>query len=185
MELGEAIRGRRATRGYTAEPVDRAAIAQLIEAAVHAPSAMNAQPWDFCVIEGRARLQAISEAAAAHMAALVRQGELAGLHHGNLDSPHFDVLYHAPALVVISTQAGPWAAENAALAAENLMLAAHAIGLGSCWIGLAQRWLETDEGKAAIECPPGFVPVAPIILGHPSASAPQAARRAPRVRWLA
>ncbi len=184
MELYDAIRGRWATRGYTAAPVDRAILEDLIDAAVRAPSAMNEQPWDFCVIEDKDRLEAISRQAAAHMFGQSRPAELAALHQGSLEQPHFNIFYHAPVLVVISTRAGPWVKENAALAAANLMLAAYDRGLGSCWIGLAQRWLETEDGKAAIACPPGFTPVAPIIIGHPATRSPQAPRLAPQIRWL-
>lgn len=36
-------------RGYTSEPVVRDAILRLVDAAVHAPSAINRQPWIFTV----------------------------------------------------------------------------------------------------------------------------------------
>ena len=69
-----------------------------------------------------------------------------------LSDPKFDIFYHAPVLIVISSTAeSPWAVENCSLAAENLMLAARARGLGTCWIGFAQAWLATPEGKAALE----------------------------------
>jgi len=47
MELIEAIYGRRATRAFTAEPVDRSVLEFLVEAAIQAPSAINEQPWDW------------------------------------------------------------------------------------------------------------------------------------------
>jgi nitroreductase len=184
MELYDAIRGRWATRSYTPAPVDRTLIQDLIEAAVSAPSAMNEQPWDFCVVQDAARRDDISRRAAAYVFSEASGADLAGLHAGPLNEPHFNIFYHAPVLVVISAREGRWTNENAALAAENLMLAAYDRGLGSCWIGLAQWWLRTDAGKAAIGCPADFTPVAPIILGHPAARAEQAPRRPPTIRWL-
>ena len=77
-----------------------------------------------------------------------------------------------------------WAAEDAALAAENLMLAACAEGLGSCWIGFAQRWLETAEGKRTIDLGADYVPVAPIIVGYPTATVPPVPRRPATINWL-
>jgi nitroreductase len=104
--------------------------------------------------------------------------------HEHLASPEFHVFYHAPVLVVIAAKAGDWAVENATLAAENLMLAAYGQGLGSCWIGFAQHWLGTEEGREAIALDEGYMPVAPIILGYPSAIALPVARNRPRLRWI-
>jgi len=102
-----------------------------------------------------------------------------------LNDPNFDIFYRAPALIIISTVSEiPWAIEDCALAAENLMLAARGIGLGTCWIGFAQAWLGTPEGKAAVKLPASYVPVAPIIVGHPRSAPPPVPRKAPEIRWL-
>ena len=57
MDLNEAIMGRRSVRDYSAQPVDEPTIGRLIDAAVHAPSAVNQQPYIFTVVrdEERAR----------------------------------------------------------------------------------------------------------------------------------
>jgi nitroreductase len=70
------------------------------------------------------------------------------------------------------------------LAAENLMLAAFADGLGTCWIGYAQGYLNTTEGKDALGLPAAWVPVAPIIVGHPKEVPAAVARKEPEVRWV-
>jgi nitroreductase len=74
--------------------------------------------------------------------------------------------------------------EDCALAAENLMLAAYGEGLGTCWIGFAQGYLNTPEGKNALGLPATWVPVAPIIVGHPTTMPPPVARKEPEVRWV-
>lgn len=185
MELTEAIYGRRATRSFTREPLDKAVIEKLIDAAIQAPSAVNEQPWEFVVVQDGSLLDRISAAAKAHMAKAMESSEFPRRLHENLDDPNFHVFYHAPVLIVISARSRDWTAENASLAAENLMLAAYAQGLGSCWIGFAQRWLETEEGKRAIDVPEDFRPVAPIIVGHPSMVMPVIPRNPARVRWIA
>jgi nitroreductase len=186
MDLREAIYTRRAVREFTAEPVDEKTLRQLIDAAIQAPSAVNQQPWSFCVVRDRALLARISREAIAHLlkmppavlAASPRFQEL-------LRNPDFDIFYNAPALIVISSVAeSPWTIENCALAAENLMLAARAAGLGTCWIGFAQTWLGTPEGKAALKLPEKYVPVAPIIVGHPKSAPPPIPRKEPEIRWL-
>jgi len=50
MQLDEAIRGRRSVRHFLAEPVPRADIEAMLEAACWAPSSTNFQPWRFLVV---------------------------------------------------------------------------------------------------------------------------------------
>ena len=67
MDLKEAIYTRRAVREYTTEPISENVIRELIDAAVQAPSAVNAQPCSFCVVRDKAVLATISREAKAHM----------------------------------------------------------------------------------------------------------------------
>lgn len=185
MDLDQVIRARRAVRQYTAEPVDQVTLRQLIDAAIQAPSAVNEQPWVFSVVRDRAVLASISSAAKAYVLATPPVGVPPHHLHELLEDPNFDVLYRAPALIVISsTSRGPWAVENCALAAENLMLAARAAGLGTCRIGFAQAWLGTAEGKATINLPQDCLPVAPIIVGHPKSFPEAVPRKVPDIRWI-
>jgi nitroreductase len=184
MDLKEAIYTRRAVRDFTAEPVDENTLRQLIDAAIQAPSAVNQQPWSFCVVRDKALLARISNDAKAYM---LRTSQMAASQHFQelLSDPKFDIFYHAPVLILISSVVeSPWAVENCSLAAENLMLAARAAELGTCWIGFAQTWLGTPEGKAALKLPDGYVPVAPIIVGHPKVTPPPIARKEPEIRWI-
>ena len=64
------------------------------------------------------------------------------------------------------------------------MLAARGMGLGTCWIGFAQAWLGTPEGKAALKLPTSYVPVAPIIVGHPKSVPSPVLRKEAEIRWL-
>jgi nitroreductase len=184
MDLREAIYTRRAVRDFTTEPVDEKTLRELIDAAIQAPSAVNQQPWSFCVVRDQALLARISSEAKAHM---LRTSPAALLphFHERLNNPNFQIFYHAPALVLISSVAeSPWTIENCSLAAENLMLAARAAGLGTCWIGFAQAWLGTPEGKAALKLPEKYVPIAPIIVGHPKSAPPPVPRKEPEIRWI-
>ena len=187
MDLIEAIYSRRAVREFTAEPVDEKTLRQLIDAAIQAPSAVNEQPWLFSVVLDKALLVRISDQAKAHMVKTTPAGLLSHSRHFQdiLNDPKFDIFYHAPALIVISAVArSPWVVEDCTLAAENLMLAARALGLGTCWIGFAQGWLGTAEGKAALNLRPEYLPVAPIIVGHPKSTPGAVARKEPPITWL-
>ena len=185
MDVKTAIYTRRAIRNYTAQPIDEAKLRMLIDAAVQAPSAVNRQPWAFSVVRDKSLLEQISQAAKTHM---LRTSPAALLsHHFQevLNDPKFNIFYNAPVLIVISSvEEEPWAIEDCSLAAENLMLAARAAGLGTCWIGFAQGWLRTDEGKAALQLPASYRPVAPIIVGHPESIPAPVARSEPVINWI-
>ena len=53
MEILEAIRTRRSIRGFKPEPVSKEVLAEILEIACRAPSAMNSQPWEFFVLSGK------------------------------------------------------------------------------------------------------------------------------------
>ena len=185
MELNEAVMGRRSVREYSGQSVDQATILHLIDAAVHAPSAVNEQPYTFTVVRDQDVLERVSRGAKVHMLATMAGNPHADRFRMRLSDPNFQVFYHAPALILISGIAqGPWIVEDCALAAENLMLAAYSAGLGSCWIGFSQGFLNTGEGKRLLDLPEACVPVAPIIVGYPKARAPAVPRKAPAIRWV-
>lgn len=185
MDLREAIAGRRSVREYTAQTIDVPTILRLLDAAVHAPSAVNQQPWTFTVVRDQDVLDRVSRGAKSFMLGTLADSPHADRFLTRLSDPNFQVFYHAPVLVLISAnRQGPWIVEDCALAAENLMLAAYAAGFGSCWIGFAQGFLNTAAGKETLGLPAECVPVAPIIIGHPKAAAPTVPRNAPIVRWI-
>ena len=185
MELKEAIYSRRATREFKTDLVDEKTLRDLIDAAVQAPSAVNQQPWAFCVVCNKAVLAKISHEAKAHMVKSSPIGLVSHHFEQILNDPSFDIFYHAPALIVICSVTDiPWAIEDCALAAENLMLAARAANLGTCWIGFAQGWLGTPEGKAALKLPPAYKPVAPIIVGRPKSTPAAVPRKQPEIHWI-
>ena len=185
MDLKEAIYTRRSVRDFTAEPVDDKTIAELIGAAIQAPSAVSQQSWSFCVVREKALLASISRNAKAFMLKNLPAGPMGNHFQKLLSDANFDIFYHAPVLIVISHRGeSQWAAEDCALAAQNLMLTARSLGLGTCWIGFSQAWLGTAEGKAALGLPAGCLPVAPIIVGNPKSAPPPVMRKEPDIRWI-
>jgi len=182
MDLSEAIHGRRSVRDYRTEPLNDDALRGLIDAAIWAPSAINEQPWHFTVVRNQQKLDRISELSKQYM--LSNPATVPDHLRAMLTNPDFQIFYHAPTLVVISAiLAGAWAVEDCALAAQNLMLSAHTQGLGSCWIGFAQPWLQTPDGKAMLELPAEYLPVAPIVVGPPNTTSSVVPRKPARVAW--
>jgi nitroreductase len=189
MDIRDAIAGRRSTRDYTNQTVDEPTINRLIEAATLAPSAVNEQPWTFTVIRDQLILDRVSREAKAHMVMTMptdmATGPRAEHFRSTLGDPAFQIFYHAPVVILISTRApGPWIIEDCALAAENLMLMAYSFGLGSCWIGFAQSYLNTPAGKKALGLPESWMPVAPITIGHPRTPPAAVPRKDPEIRWV-
>lgn len=60
METWDAIRARRSTRTYTADPVSEADLTRIAEAGWRAPSAGNRQHWNFIIVTDREQLQELS-----------------------------------------------------------------------------------------------------------------------------
>jgi len=169
MEIREAIYTRRSIRAYQNKPVDRALIEQCIEAAVQAPTAMNAQPWSFAVIQDAAVLKDLSDRTKAHLLAVMDKMPALEGYRETIENPDFSVFYNAPALIIICARpdAGPAPTTDCATAAQNLMLTARSLGLGSCWIGFAGMYLSSAEAKRQFGIPEDYRVEAPIIIGYP------------------
>jgi nitroreductase len=56
----EVLRTRRSVRSFSAEPVSRQDIQELIDSAIVAPTGMNLQPWSFIAGTGRDILQKLN-----------------------------------------------------------------------------------------------------------------------------
>lgn len=186
MNLLEAINARRAVRSYASRKVDDDTIVALLRAAVQAPSAMNAQPWAFAVVQDVARLRRWSARAKTMLLEAGARTTKTRRYETMLRDPSFDVFYDAGTLVAIGAEGGgEWAQADCWLAAQNLMLAACDRGLGTCPIGFAIPLLNTAEVKAELGLAADAVVVAPIIVGYPREAAPPVTRAEPRVvAWL-
>lgn len=186
MEVNEAIRTRRAVRAFAPRRVDDATVAALLDAAVHAPSAMNAQPWAFAVVQDPARLKRYSDRAKAALLERTSEHPEAARYAPLLHDANFNIFYDAGTLVAIGvTKRGPFAEADAWLAAQNLMLAAHDAGLGTCCIGFAVAALNEPAALAELGFPPDGAVVAPVIVGYPSVAPEPVARRSARVvSWV-
>lgn len=182
MELMNVINARRSIRAYKPDPVKREAIDEMLQAAVQAPSAMNAQPWAFGVITDRRLLDRYSDRTKTFL--LSKVGEWPGLERfrEHFVNPDYHIFYNAPALIIIYAKAASHIAQiDCALAAENLMLTACDMGLGSCWIGFATEVLNASEAKKELGVPEEYTAIAPIIVGYPDGQPPERERNRPEV----
>ncbi|HZV02475.1 MAG TPA: nitroreductase [Planctomycetota bacterium] len=182
MDALKAIEERRAVRSYDSRAVDRATVERLIQAAIQAPSAVNAQPWAFAVIQDRKLLARVAAEAKALLLSGGLREELSGKYREILESPGFDIFYGAGTLIIICADTEkPNASEDCSLAGENLMLAATSLGLGTCPIGFARPYLNLPEVKEELGIAPHLAPVLPIIVGWPTGETPRPPREEPRI----
>ena len=147
METWEAIRARRNVRSYSDEPIDPAALDQILEAGRRSPSSRNWQPWDFVVVTDREQLRELATVwvGAGHVA-----GSAATIA---LVVPIFDVARDAAI-----------AQYDLGQATMSIMIAAADLGIGSghSAVGeqeLARRLLGLPEDRLCAYL---------IALGHPA-----------------
>ncbi len=181
MTVLDAIHERNSVRSYRPTPVVPEIVRTLLEAAVHAPTAVHEEPWAFAVIQDRAMLRRLSDRARELLPNLERAVHLPGepAHHF---TPPDNVFYDAGTLIVIyGKPLGAFVVADCWLAAENLMLTARAQGLGTCVVGLAVAALNTPEWKLELKVPPAMTAYAPIIVGVPAGETPPTGRKQPEV----
>jgi len=112
MNVGEAIRTKRAIRRFAATPLPEAVLERILRAGRRAQSSKNTQPWQFILVRDAERLRA-----------LARLG------------PYADHLAGAPAAVILITPDPKqrWSILfDAGQAAAYMQLAAWEMGIGSC-----------------------------------------------------
>ena len=184
MSAMDAIFHRRAVRDFAQQKIDEPTIRMLLEAAVHAPTAVHEEPWAFVIVQDKNTLKRLS----VHVKELLvnvadpNHPLLRGHGAGRFTSPDFNAFYNAGTLIVICGKPlGPFVVADCWLAAENLMLAACANGLGSCPIGLAVAALNTPQWKKELGIPEEMTAFAPIIVGVAAGETPPVSRKQPDI----
>ncbi len=157
-------------RRYLDRPVEREKIELCLEAARFAPSACNAQPWKFVVIDDPAKKERLRRAA------------FSGIYSVNAFAGK------APVLIIVFRTSGKLLPRIAGcfqgkeypiidigIAGEHLVLQATDLGLGTCWVG----WFNGKGVRKALNSPLGQKPVAIIPVGYPVPDKKKAVPRKP------
>jgi nitroreductase len=161
----------RACRRFANDPVPDADLATMLEAATHAPSAENTQPWIFVVVREDETRRALGELTGTLWREHGRAVAEAALEPRMFaDADHFFGHDYggAPALVVVAAEGTSRAQLGSSVypAVQNLLLAAGALGYGSAMTTLATY--VPDELALIVSLPTGCIPFAVVPIGRPA-----------------
>jgi nitroreductase len=163
----DVIYSRRSIRKYKNTPVPKELLETLLKAAMAAPTATNAQPWEFVVI--------------------TEPETLAALRGSTLFSR-----INAPAVICVlgsermqrnKTGRKFWV-QDCSAATENILLAAAALGLGTVWVGVHPITIFTRSVGRILNLPDGVTPLNLIFVGYPDeVKEPRTQYDEKRVQW--
>jgi nitroreductase len=159
----EAIKARRSVRAYLPEDIPDKVIASILEAAIWAPTAGNAQPWYFYVLRDKYLKKKLTEAALAQ--AFIAQAPVVIIVCVDLDRAQAAYGKRGTELYCI---------QDSAAAVQNMLLCVHALGLGACWVGAFDEQATSD----LLDLPRQHRPVAVVPIGRPDALTENPGRRA-------
>lgn len=151
------VEERRSIRRYTDKPVEREKILVCIEAARLAPSADNAQPWRFLVLDdkdvkkrfcdevfsGIYSISKFAKQAPVLIVILARLNIIAHRVGKQIQNIHFHLL-------------------DIGIAGEHIVLQAEELGLGTCWIG----WFNPRRARKALNISKEYKIVSLLSLGY-------------------
>ena len=160
----ENIKTRRSCRSYLDKEVSSELINEVVECGLLAPSGMNTQGMEFCVITNKEILNELAT--------------LAGR----------DFFYKAPCLIVVyGDPENKYNAYDGSCAMSQMYLAAHELGLGACWINQMKDFVNEPKfddvmNKLALK---GKVIVGSLSLGYKAEEPkPRMMKRICRVHYV-
>ena len=157
METIQAIMTRRSIRSWTNEPVTEQERKVILEAAMNAPSAADARPWHFVVIDDPVVIKPFTEMGGTEMLA---ESTLLVMVCGD-DSKE--------------VYPGFWP-QDCSCAAQNMQLAAHDIGIGCVWIAIYPLEERVKLCRKILGIPEAITPFALLAMGIPNEVLPPESR---------
>ncbi|HAX72332.1 MAG TPA: nitroreductase family protein [Firmicutes bacterium] len=145
-----AIFNRKSIRKYTEQVVTNEQVELVLRAAMAAPSAGNAQPWDFIVVRDQNKINEMIQT-----------------------SPYTGPLKTASVAVVVCGDtakerfSGYWV-QDCSAAIENMLIQAEDMGLGAVWMGIYPIEERVAALKQIFNLPETVTPLAVVPLGYPA-----------------
>jgi nitroreductase len=149
MDTLTAIFTRRSVRKYSDKPVSDATVKLLLQAAMSAPSAKNAQSWEFIVIRDKKTL-----------------AQIPAFHPFSTQIPGAQVAIVVCGNTKLEAAKGHWI-PDASNASMSILLAAHSLGLGAVWTTFYPYADRTEGIRKLLNLPDHIMPLNIIPLGYP------------------
>ncbi len=160
MKFLELVKKRQSIRKYSSQPVPRELIDKCLEAAQFAPSACNAQPWSFIIVDDEKGKNALTDKA------------FSGIYSIN------SFAKNASVIIVVIAEQSTYAAKlggyfrgtqfnliDIGIACEHLILQAAEQEIGTCWLG----WFNEKEVKKVLGLSNKKKVYLLISMGYPEA----------------
>ena len=145
MEFKECLYSRRSIRNYSNKKVSEKTIEDIINAAIHAPSACNFAAWKFIVINDKNKDKSVFE------------------NQVVKEAPYGILVTYRNDLYVTGRAYDDYV-QSASAAIENMLLYINSIGLGGCWVcGLPKEKII----KKTFGIPKNFDVIAYVAFGYP------------------
>ena len=139
------IKGRHSVRKYKPTAIEDIVIRDAIECAVHAPTAMNLQPWLIGAVRKKELLAQIADLA---------------------DNGKF--IADAPVcFAIFGERTAKYYLEDCCAATENLILGLHAHGVGSCWVAGDKKGY-AEQVRKLLNVPEKYTLVSLVPAGLPA-----------------
>jgi nitroreductase len=204
--LIKAINERKSTRVFRSDPVSRETLEEILKLTIHAPSAINLQPWEFTVVTGeekerlsRRLIKAYREKQIAcspgNVKPLPKTYGKRGAKTLEMMNPFFEEIgvqsnqfinegscrfYGAPVAIIICLDDSFSKARNVDIGVVlgYFLLAAHNFGLATCPVGLITAYEE--DVKDLLNIPNNKNVVIGVALGYPDSQNPINLFKSPR-----
>ena len=206
MDLIKAILERKSIRAFKPDPIPREKIEEILKLAVHAPSAVNLQPWEFTVVTGEERERLSRWLIKSYQEKRISCGPGAvkplpktyakrGAKTLDVMKPFFEEMkvrpdqfinegscnfYGAPVAIIICVDDSfsKGRLVDIGVVLGYLVLTAHDFGMGTCPIGLITAY--EDEVKDVLNIPESKNVVVGVALGYPDWESPINRFKAPK-----
>ena len=161
MNTLDALMNRRSVRKFQDRKVPQEAVKQLLQAAMAGPSAVNARPWQFVVVDDRETLDKMADGNG-RAAQLLKGAPLAVLLCGDTDK----AFKMAPDYWIV----------DLGIASQNMVIAAEELGLGSVDLGTWPQEEKISAQREVLGLPENVIPFLIIAFGYPEEGFERGAR---------
>jgi nitroreductase len=186
------LRSRRSFRNYKDKPVERDKLNKLIQVSGYAPSASNARPVHFLVIENKTEIKRLAGLVVDWMRMTIKEDPTSGnaFHFNRVvafwDKGRDPICRNAPHLIIAHATENSWLAQvDCILALAYAELIAPVLGLGATWAGyMMNATISYPPLVEALNLPKGHKCFGVMMVGYPKLKfVRMPLRNPPAVAW--